>query len=363
MRRARDPPPVVSQPQPPRARTNTPAPPSHRRNLTAPDATVRFDTELQDRADAREALRHENRIRARREQEARRKQEADDRQLAEDLDAKERREKAEDEYSMLEYARLQEKDRKRRERNANVVVEQESPTDGQTIESLEKEIREMKMEEQRRERAREEERIRETAARHEKRIRDQDAKIEYQLQQKLDRINRESEASNTMQLLQVQAEIERLEMELAKQQEKRSARNRAEQLEQEIKHQDLLDEEIRELQDDIEREEQLRRISRYMNDRQSESYDRQRYLPPAPMPPPASTSQQVVHQRGTTSPYQDADYRRARGEQVLQQERARAATGGLQRAIAGPGVGRRNTNSGRDNRDQVYSDLSKHYPG
>jgi hypothetical protein len=230
----------------------------------------------------------------------------------------------------------------------------------------------MKLEEERRRKAREDQAVRDEAARHEKRLREQDAKIEYKLQQDLNRINRQAEASNTMQLLKVQSEIERLEMELTKQQEKRQARERAERLQQEVKHEDLLVEEIRELESDIEREEHLRQVERLLSDRQNQAYDRQRYLPPAPMPPaimpsmpamPPMPTQQMVPQREAMSPYEDADYRRARGQQVLEDERARAATGGLQRVIAGPGVGRRNTVGGRErSREQVYRDLRKQYP-
>lgn len=371
---------MVSQPQPPRLRTQTPAPPSHRRNITAPDPIVRFDVdnELRDRADARETLRRENRDKARQDDEVRRRrQEADDLQFAEGMDAqeKERREQAADQFSMLEYARLQEKDRKRRERYENVVHQSDTPVAGKDIEKLERDIREMKLDEERRQKAREDKAAREEVARQEKRLREQDAKIEYQLQADLDRINRQAEASSKKQLLQVQAEIERLEMQLTKQQEKRQARERAEQLQQEIKHEDLLADEIRELESDIEREDHLRKVERLLNNRQAQAYDRQRYLPPAPMPPPLMPimppmppmpTQQMVRQRETPmSPYEDAEYRRARGQQVLEDERARAATGGLQRVIAGPlaGVGRRNTVGGRErSREQVYRDLRKQYP-
>ncbi|KIW06146.1 uncharacterized protein PV09_03308 [Verruconis gallopava] len=382
MRRVVQPPAIVSQPQPPRLRPSTPAPSHHRRTATAPDAAVRFDddsldTELQDRADAREALRRENRERARREDEVRRKQEADDRRIAEELEARERREKAEDDFSMLEYARLQERDRKRRERADAALAEEKSHGPSDEIDELEKEIRQMKIEEEQNRKAREDAERLEQKAEYEKKLRSEDAKIERQLQEELSKIERQREFSSKKQLLQVESELARLEFELAKIQERRQARERAEQLEQEIKHMDVLSEEIRELEEERERDEQLRRIEQRLYNR---GYDNQRYSPlppsylprasPYPAPPrpsatrlPPTKETQVLQQR-TTSPYEDEDYRRAVGERVLQAEQARAASSSLQRAIgAGPGLGRRNTIGGRDrDREQVYRDLRKRYP-
>jgi hypothetical protein len=369
MRRAQ-PPPLVSQPKPPTPlsmRSSTPAPPYHRRTFTEPDATVRFDTEVTDRANAREMLRRENRERSRLQDDVRRKQEADDRKLAEDLDAKERRERAADEFSMMEYARLQERDKRRLEKAAAVLEKSDQATQDE-IDELEKEIKEMKQQEdERRELKR-----RDEARRRERLLRDEESRIEHRLQEDLAKIRRDREASNTLQLSEIQQEIDRLESELVKQQERRQARERAEQLEQEIRHHDLLAEEIRELEEERDRDAQLKRIERYMLDRTLSSpsaYDRPRYLPPAPMLPPliAPPRESQIMRQPQLSPYEDENYRRAVGERVLQQEwdmaSARAATGGLQRAIAGPGVERRSTVGGRDReREKVYRDLRKRYP-
>jgi hypothetical protein len=387
MRRPRQPPPVVSQPQPPSSplsmRTPTPAP-FHRRNLTEPDATVRFDvdTEVTDRANAREALRRENRERARREDEARsrlearrqRKQEADDRKLAEDLDAKERRDRAEDEYSRREYERLQEKDKKRRQQRAEgTAFEQKEKATHEEIEELEREIRTMREYEERKRQARKEQERSQEAQRMAKRLRDEESRIEHRLQEDLAKISRQREASTAVQLAEIEHEMARLEAELVKTQERRQARVRGEQLEQELRNYHILEDDIREMEGEKEREEQLRRIEQQMRYDRS-AFDRQRYVPPpVPMPPLPPQQTQILQQASPrlTSPYEDEDYRRIVGQRVVQQERdmasARDATTGLQRTIAaappGSGMGRRNTVGGRDReREKVYRDVRKRYP-
>lgn len=375
MRRARQPP-LISQPQLslPSGGLRAPAPgPFHRRTFTAPE-TVRFDvdTEVTDRANAREQLRRENRERQRLDDSVRSgdrlRQEADDRKVAEDLARQERKDRAEDDFSRLEYDRLQEKDRLRRERQESkkdAELEGKSKETQVEIEEIEKEIREMKEQADRRKRLEAEAERRADAERQEKRVKDEERKIERRLQDQLERIRDQRSNANARQVREVQDQMDKLELELAKQQERRQARERAEHLQQEIRQHDLLAEEIREME--MERELEMgaaravsgvRRLESVYAQPREHGYDNQRYITAPPRSP-------NVIQR--LSPFQDENYRRAVGASVLEQERnlasARTLGGRLQNTIEGPGLGRRNTVGGRDqDREKHYRNLRRWYP-
>jgi hypothetical protein len=390
-RQQRRQPAVINQPNPPRPATQ-PSFGSHRRTSTAPDlGSFTADNEIFNRATAREELRRENTRRRRHEDERNRAQQEADRKLAEELQRKEAQEQAMDDFSMREHRRLQEKDEARRKRDTGKPVKEDGiARERAEVERIRKEIEEHKERERRRKRLEEEEREvesrREEARLEEERQKREEAREERLMEEELERHRRDHRESTAADLRAIQRQIESLENELVRTQQRRAARERAEMLQEEIRQHNLLQEEIKQMEEQQQREaliddndSELRRLEgdlRHMNTRIHERerssgeyeyidgphFNERRNIGMAP-PRPAVN---VVQRR---SPFQNEEYRRAIGEQVLARERnlasARAAANDLQGVMnnSNSGLGRRNTiGGGNRGREQRYRDLRKWYP-
>jgi hypothetical protein len=387
---------IINQPNPPRPATQ-PTFGYHRRNSTAPDlGNFSADNEIFNRANAREELRRENTFRRRREDEKHRAQVEEDRRLAEKLQKKEAEEQTMDEFSMREYRRLQAKDDARRKRDAEKLAKDEdSKRERAEVERIRKEIEEHKQRDRLRQRteedAREDSRRREDARLEDERQKREELRQERIIKEELEQHRRERLEATAADLRAIQHQINVLEHELQKTQLRRTARERAEALQEEIRHHNLLQEEIRQMEEQQHRDtaidtndSELRRLEAdllHLNtrirerERNGSHYSGSDYDPIDGPPsnerrnigmgsPPARVPVDVVQRR---SPFQSEEYRRAIGEQVLARERnlasARAAASDLQGVMGSSGLSRRNTiGGGNRGREQRYVlPISDHY--
>jgi hypothetical protein len=388
--RLRRQPPIINQaiPPPPVDSFRPVSQPSyHRRNSTAPES-IQFnsDHEIMERANAREELRRQNTEYRRRQDEEKRQREEADRKLAQQLQEKERQEQAMDEFSRKDYERLQEKDARRRR---ELEEKEKQRLERAEIERLHKDIQESKQREQKRKQVEEEQRQSEDARRREERRREERQRMDEQreervMQEELDRHRRERLSATATDLRNIQSQINKLESQLRASEERKAARERAERLEQEIRRHDQLEAEIAQIEGlrrdhDLEKNEselrqmeaEYNRLNARVRERETASgsvYDsldgprqgERRNIGMAPSSFPVEVLQRL-------SPFQNQEYRRAIGEQVLERERSRAGAQASAYDLQGApssGLTRRNTIGTGSNRtrEQRYRDLRKWYP-
>ncbi|TID23650.1 hypothetical protein E6O75_ATG03286 [Venturia nashicola] len=374
----------------------------HRRTSTAPGSIdYTPDNEIFDRANARDELRRQNRERQRREDE--------DRQMAEDLQReenrkaaeKEAREKAADDFAMRDYARLNERDRLRRDearrkqeaeedeerrRARDIRVRRDRETQQNALDEARK-LEEARDEAQRQKEAQEEVRRRQEAQEDRRRQEARDRATRQNLheersriaQEETDRRSRERAQQSEMHMREIDEEVQRLDQELLKIQERAAARARAVQLEQDVREHDRLRDEIRQLEEEHRRdttplpspyasevsdlEAELRRIDARIRARERGSatssvngslYDEPRRVGPGPPRTPTLATPVSLQQ---ADPFQDEEYRRMVGQRVLERERAMASS------LDTSSVSRRNTiGGGGRTREQHYRNLRRWYP-
>lgn len=378
----------------------------HRRTSTAPGPIdYNPDNEIFDRANARDELRRQNRDRQRREDEdhriAEKLQQEENRKAAE----KEAREKAADEFAMRDYARLNERDRLRRD-EARRKQEAEEDEERRRVREIKnrqereaqqnaldeaRRLKEARDEARRQREAQEEVRRRQEAqeeARRRQEIRDRPSvrqtfdqdRSERIAQEDLDRRRQEREQQNAMHMHDIDEEVQRLDQELLKIQERAAARARAVKLEQDVRKHDKLRDEIRQLEDEHRRdtaplpspyasevsdlEAELQRLNARIRARErgsaassvngSSLYDEPRRVGSIPPRTPSSATPVSLQQ---SNPFQDKEYRRMVGQRVLERERAMASS------LDTTGVSRRNTIGGGGRaREQHYRNLRRWYP-
>lgn len=358
----------------------------HRRTSTAP-GPIDFnpDNEIFDRANARDELRRQNRDRQRREDEDHRLAEELQREENHKAAAKEAREKAADEYAMRDFQRLNERDRLREE--ARRKREAEDETDRQTREIKARQEREAQQkaldEAKRRKEVQDESRQRQEARdRAEVRQSYNQDRSERIIQEDLERRSREREQQSAMQMRDIDEEIQRLDHELVNIQERSAARERAIQLEKDVCEHDRLRDEIRQLEEEIRREPEflpspyasevrdleaeLQRLNTRIRARERGSatssvngslYDEPRRVGPVPPRTPRTPTMATPVALQQANPFQDEEYRRMVGQQVLERERSIASS------LDTTGVSRRNTIGGGGRvREQHYRNLRRWYP-
>lgn len=364
----------------------------HRRTSTAPGPIdYNPDNEIFDRANARDELRRQNRDRQRTEDEDRRM--AEDLQREENRKAaeKEAREKAADEFAMRDYARLNERDRLRREearrkqeaeedeerrRAREIKARQEREAQQKVLDDT-KRLKEARDEVRRRQEAQDELRRREEAR--DRATRQNQDRAERIAQEELDRRSRERAQQSELHMRDIDEEVQRLDQELLKIQERSAARARAVQLEQDVREHDRLRDEIRQLEQEhrhdtaplpspyasevSDLEAELQRLNARIRARERSSatssingslYDEPRRVGPVPPRTPTLATPVSLQQ---SNPYQDEEYRRMVGQRVLERERAMASS------LDTTGVSRRNTIGGGGRaREQHYRNLRRWYP-
>ena len=370
----------IHQPDPPYPSSSSsgfpPAPGTHRRTFTAPEPIsmpqAHSDNEIWDRANARERLRYEERERRRAEDAQKRVQEEADRRFAEHLAQqdleKERRERAEDEFSALEYERLQGRDKLRRRANAQREKEDmqkhiQEQLDQAEVEQIGRQIREAKKRQDCDAARRAEERAAKLAA--EQRVQYQETRRrEAEITARMAGLAAQTEEER--KLRQTQEELARLEDEMREaRRERRIKEAREQQLIEEVHAAERLQAEIRQL------EAELGGLA--VDDERGYGYEARLigYPPASPSSPRRSPAVDMLASRAPpASPYQDPDFRRLRGTQVLEREwmrsaQAQVASQSMQRAVSDPefqGLVRRNTTGGNRARDTQYRGHLRRYP-
>lgn len=368
----------------------------HRRTSTAPGPIdYNPDNEIFDRANARDELRRQNRERKGREDDDRRMAEHLQREENRKAAEKEARETAADEFAMRDYARLNERDRLRREearrqqeaeededrrRAREVKARQEREAQQKALDEA-KRLKEARDEAQRRRGAQDEVRRRQEAQEVRDRATRQNLEQDQSriAQEEASRRSRERAQQSEMHMRGIDEEVQRLDQELIKIQERAAARARAVQLEQDVREHDRLRDEIRQLEEEHRRdttplpspyasevrdlEAELRRIDARIRARERGSatssvngslYDEPRRVGPIPPRTPALATPVSLQQ---SNPFQDEGYRRMVGQRVLERERAMASS------LDTTGVSRRNTIGGGGRaREQHYRNLRRWYP-
>jgi hypothetical protein len=356
----------------------------HRRTSTAP-GPIDFnpDNEIFDRANARDELRRQNRDRQHREDEDRQLAEVLQREENRKAEEKEAREKAADEFAMRDFQRLNERDRLREEARRKREAE-EDHTDRRTREikaRQEREAQQKALDEARRQKEAQDE------ARRRQEVRDQGRQSYNQdrqeriIQEDLERRRREREQTNAMHMREIDEEVQRLDHELLIIQERSAARERALQLENDVREHDRLRDEIRQLEEEHRRETaplppqyasevsdleaELQRLNARIRARERDTassidgslYDEPRRVGPAPPRIPTPRTPVSLQQ---ASPFLDEEFRRRVGQQVLERERNIASQSSSLDTI---GLSRRNTiDGGNRSREQHYRNLRRWYP-
>lgn len=371
--RLRHTPTEVHQPNPPSPsrddvpRLRHPIPSGHRRTLTEPTVVNMFSSSRAENIDADVYTRPDYRARARenhqRQERERRREAEDDRRRQEQTEAErlqEIRDRAEDEHSLREYIRINAREEMRNARRRT------SP-DADQWENLEERVRALQPREQgeqeqveriareireRRERIRDDVR-REAEA--ETRTRDQnrhdaERRMDRRLQEAISHMPRRPTEDELPTTEEIRRLANRIELERAALRQREREDELRERRRTELRRIDALEEEIRHLETELrqppaadtqnfpdrraEQQQQQQQRNSWNDSHYSNYYDPryyyqpvigQPYIPPStPSPYPSGwpSSGGSSGAIPSHSPYEDPNYRRARGQRVLQQERA-----------------------------------------
>jgi hypothetical protein len=291
---------------------------------------------------------------------------------------------------MRDYQRLNERDaRRRREAEENETNRQTREIKArQEIEAQQKALDEAK----RRKDAQDDARRRqaaEDAVRRRQAVRDQEARQRYTqdrpeqiIQEDIDRRQRGREQANAIHMRDIDEEIQRLDHELITIQERSAARERALQLERDVREHDRLRDEIRQLEEENQQETvplppqyvseisdleaELQRLNARIRARERGSatssingslYDESQRGGAAPPRTPTLATPVALQE---ASPFQDENYRRRYGQRVLERERLLASQSA---SLDTTSVSRRNTIGGGSRaREQHYRNLRRWYP-
>ena len=352
-------------------------------NASSSSRAANVDADFYTRSDRARARENHQR----QEQERRRKEEAERRQQ----EQHEARERAEDEHSWREYQRINAREGLREAQRHRLASEGRLKNLQEQLgpEQADRVTREVRERRQRTPDAGRREAEVESRTRDESRH-DAEIRRERRLQEAVAEMTR---LTDEAELTALQLEIQRLTNEIEREREIRRQREREEEEEREERHRtEILEEEIRILQEILDLDnEQRRRDQRAQQQRSSwngSSYPNyhepragyRRYFGQAYTSPstPTSLSARMPFSGGseavqTRNPYDDINYRRAHGVRVLQQARAEADARDRaienQQAVNGDiaypseGLHRRNTfGGGGRERETAYRRSRRYYP-